>query len=178
MTMGFGRIAAIIGAAVGLLSVILSLILPELFCWYSYTITNMISSNKSGYYLTGFGTTSTIPYSTAISGIALLELIGGFIVILGAIICIVGVSKESKKIGSIGGILILLGPVLLLVDFLFGIGAYFGINEYHEYVAFIQTIPSNESILWGTFIRISWRNLFHPSHRLSLWFPGAIRNWF
>ena len=130
--MGFGRIAAIIGAAVGLLSVILSLILPELFCWYSYTITNMISSNKSGYYLTGFGTTSTIPYSTAISGIALLELIGGFIVILGA--------------------MILLGPVLLLVDFLFGIGAYFGINEYHEYVAFIQTIPSNESILWGTFI--------------------------
>jgi len=143
--MGFGRIAAIIGAIVGLLSVILSLILPELFCWYSYTITNIFSLNKSGYYLSGFGTTITIPYSSAISTIALLELIGGFLVIGGAIICIVGVTKESKKIGSIGGILILLGPVLLLVDFLIGI------SEYYEMVAFIQTIPANESILWGTF---------------------------
>ncbi len=142
--MGFGRIAAIIGAVVGLLSVILSLLLPELFCWYSYTVTNTTSLNKSGYYLTGFGTTISIPYSTAISGIALLELIGGFLVIGGAIICIVGVTKESKKIGSIGGVLILLGPVLLLADFLIGI------SEYYEYVAFIQSIAANKNILWDT----------------------------
>ena len=141
--MGFGRIAAIIGAIVSLLSVILSLILPELFCWYSYIVSSI--SSKSGYYLSGFGTTITIPYSSAISTVALLELIGGFLVIGGAIICIVRVTKEDKKIGSIGGVLILLGPVLLLVDFLIGI------SEYYEYVAFIQTIPANESILWGTF---------------------------
>ena len=142
--MGAGRIAAIIGAAVGLLSVILSLILPELFCWYSYTVVNTTSLNKSGFYLTGFGTTTSIPYSTAISGIALLELIGGFLVILGAIVCIVGVTKEENKIGAIGGILILIGPVLLLADFLIGI------SEYYEYVAFIQSIDPNKSILWDT----------------------------
>ncbi len=142
--MGFGKIVAIIGAAIGLLSVILSFLLPELFCWYSYTVTNIISSNKSSYYLTGFGTTISIPYSTAISAIALLELIGGFLVILGAIVCIVGVTKESKKIGSIGGILILLGPVLLLADFLIGI------SEYYEQVEFIQSIATNKNILWDT----------------------------
>lgn len=144
MTMGFGKIAAIIGASVGMLSVILSLLLPELFCWYSYTVTHEISLIKSGYYLTGFGTTISIPSSTAISGIALLELIGGFLVVLGAVTCIVGVSKESKKIGSIGGILILLGPVLLLMDFLIGI------SEYYEYVEFIQSIIPNKSILWDS----------------------------
>ena len=41
-------------------------------------------------------------------------------VIVGSIMCIIGGAAESKPLGIIGGILIIVGPLLLIVDLIIG----------------------------------------------------------
>ncbi len=139
--MGFGKVVSIIGAALGLSSIILSFIFPQWFSWFKHEVVNI--TVVQGYYLTGFGTTNAIPPSGAISSIAILELIGGILVVLGSIICIVGITKETKKLGLIGGILILLGPILLVTDFLLVM------SEYAQWVDFYQIVPGS-NIFWDS----------------------------
>ena len=83
--------------------------------------------SEGAYYLTGFGTTSAIPPSSLITELAILETIGGSMVILGSILCIVAAVKESKGIGVLGGLLMLLGPILLVIDFLVGMSEFAGV---------------------------------------------------
>jgi len=139
--MEFGKSISIIGAIVGLLSIFLGFISPEFFSWYKFEATSAAVSY--GFYLTGFGTTTAIDSVNPISEMAILELIGGISVILGAIACIVGITKESKKFGFIGGILMLLGPILLLTDFLIVL------SEYAEYIDFYQIMPDS-NMFWDS----------------------------
>ena len=121
--MGFGKVLAIIGAIVGLASIILSFIMPELFSWYRYEISGWGSSG--GYYLTGIGTIIDIGNTFSME-ISILGVVGGILVITGSILCIVATVKESKKMGVLGGLLMLLAPLLLVIDFLIGMSELAG----------------------------------------------------
>lgn len=139
--MGFGKAVAIIGAVLGLASIILSFILPQWFSWFKLEVFN--PSFVGGYYITGLGTISTIPPSSAdITSLATLELIGGILVIFGSIICIVGITKGSKIIGLIGGILMLLGPILLISDFLMVV------SRFAQYIDYYHIVTGN-NLFWG-----------------------------
>lgn len=135
-----GRVFILIGVILGLLSLLLGFILPELFCWYRFEMNNM--GITSGWYLTGFGTVITKGYIAPL-GLSVVELIGGIVVIVGVILCIVGATKESKIPGIIGGIMILLGPILAIFDLLIGIS---GLAE--AMGLFVDW--TDGSIFWGT----------------------------
>ena len=122
--MGFGKVLTIIGAIVGLASILLSFIFPELFSWYRYEVSGMGSSG--GWYLTGIGSVIDIG-NTSPYGLSILGVIGGTLVILGSILCIVATVKESKGIGVLGGLLMLLAPLLVVIDFLVGMSELAGV---------------------------------------------------
>ncbi|MFX0041976.1 MAG: hypothetical protein ACFE8L_03600 [Candidatus Hodarchaeota archaeon] len=112
--MGKGRIIAIIGAAVGITSVLLSLLLPHLFSWYHYDIDS--PGGHFGMYLTAFGSViDDMPYPVSLD-MAMFVLIGGILVLAGAGLCIVGGATEMKVLGIIGGILMIVGPAMLVLD--------------------------------------------------------------
>ena len=140
--MGAGKVLAIIGAILGLGSIALSFILPAIFGWYRLELSSM--GLTFGMYFSGIGfviTTGGLPGR----GLAFIELIGGVLVIIGAILGIIGAAKESKGAGIVGGILILLGPLVLIIDLLVISGA--------DFSALIQLLggPSGVSALWGSF---------------------------
>ena len=122
--MKIGKIIVIIGAIIGLASILLSFISPELFSWYRYEVSGWGSSG--GWYLTGFGTVTDIGNTTPMN-LAILEVLGGSMVILGSILCIVATVKESKGMAFLGGLLMLLGPLLLIIDFLVGMSELAGV---------------------------------------------------
>lgn len=115
--MKIGKIIAIIGAIIGLASIFLSFIAPELFSWYRYEITGI--GGSGGYYLTGFGTVIDLG-NTSTKEISILGVIGGCLVIIGSILCIVATVKETKGMGVLGGVLMLIAPILLVIDFIVG----------------------------------------------------------
>jgi len=124
--MKVGKIIAIIGAVIGLASIILSFIVPELFSWYRYEVSGMGTSG--GWYLTGFGTVTDIG-NTSTMEISILGVIGGCLVILGSILCIVATVKESKGMGVLGGASMLIAPILLVIDFIVGMSELAGVIQ-------------------------------------------------
>ena len=121
--MGAGKIIAIIGAIVGILSVLLGLLLPELFSWYRLDVP------MGGLYLTGFGTNIADPSPSPVDEIAMLVLIGGILVIAGAVACVIGAFAEKKILGILGGLLMIVGPLLLLVDIMMGMSEFMEFME-------------------------------------------------
>jgi len=112
-----GKVLAIIGAAVGLLSVLLGLAIPALFCWFRFDVSGAVTG---GLYLTGFG---TVMDEGVIAGyysfdMVMLVLIGGILVLVGAGLCITGAITEMKLFGIIGGIAMIVGPLLLVAEFM------------------------------------------------------------
>lgn len=113
--MGLGRYVTVIGAIIGILTVGISLVLPELLAWWRLEVVN--GGIIDGYYLTGLG--GVVIRGTLIERDASIPgLIGGIAVIVGAILCIICAITELKTLGFFGGILMLTGPVLLYIDFL------------------------------------------------------------
>ncbi len=111
--MGKGRVVAIIGAAIGIASVLLGFAMPALFSWYHYEISG--GGTTIGLYLTAFGGF----IEDGVTGpdeIVMLVLIGGILVLAGAALCIVGAITEMKPLGIIGGIAMILGPLFLIFD--------------------------------------------------------------
>lgn len=152
--MGAGKIIALIGAIVGLVSVVLSFIAPQIFSWYRIEISML--GVTGGYYITGIGTFSAVLVPPLPDGIAILELIGGIVLIIGAVVCIIGAAKELKAAGIIGGILILLGPLLLIIDLLIGI------SDFGLIIDMITGVPGTaDTLFWGSFspapgVLLSW----------------------
>lgn len=117
--MGKGKNIAIAGGAIGIASVLLSLVFPTYFSWYRREIqeeTLWVSYDISaGLYLTALG----ILLENGITGpdeIVTLVLIGGVMVLAGAGLCLFAGIKEIKPFGIIGGILMILGPLMLIFD--------------------------------------------------------------
>ena len=108
------------GSIIGLLSILLSIAFPQYLNWY-YVERILWSSNDScGIYLTGIGVLLATENAPSIFVISLLELFGGILVLHGSMAYIISSFKELKRTGMIGGILILLGPFLFLIDLLMG----------------------------------------------------------
>ncbi|MFX1410531.1 MAG: hypothetical protein ACFFA6_09275 [Promethearchaeota archaeon] len=108
-----GKVLAIIGATVGVVCVLFSLVVPGLFSWYCQRVSS--GGSSANLYLTPFGTFVGDDFPEP-DEIVSLVLIGGILVLAGASLCIVGVAKEMKSFGIIGGILMILGPTLLVFD--------------------------------------------------------------
>lgn len=140
--MGKGRVVAIIGIALGAASVLLSLAMPVFFAWYRLVlITPAVTTDLN---LTGFGTVIADPSPGPIEEIAMLVLIGGILVLAGAAVCIVGVLTEQKILGIIGGIAMIVGPLLLVADLLLIM------SDFAEYMHTNWADPLNKSIFFGT----------------------------
>jgi len=149
--MGAGKIIALIGAFLSLLSVLLSIFLPEFFSWYSIKSSGFGITGEI--YLTGFGTFIIKGAFPSTNEIWVLELIGGIFVTLGAILCIVGIVKKSKAAGIIGGIWILLGPIIFFVHILSNMNDFTGIVE-------ALGVGTGVNVFWGSTsisgVSISW----------------------
>ena len=135
------KVIALIGAILGVLSVVLSFVLPEWFGWYRYVA---ISTGPGpSWFLTGFGTGILAPPPVPDTGIAIWVLIGGIVLIIGAFLLTIGAFKESKTLGVIGGLLMLVGPLLLIVEVLIGTG------DFIEFVGLFNG-ESGFALLWGS----------------------------
>lgn len=138
--MGAGKALALIGAVVALITLALSFVVPNFFGWYRVEASML--GMTAGVYFTGLGTLVSVPAGFT-GGMEIFVLIGGILLIVGAIACIIGGVKESKAAGIIGGFLILLSPLILIINLLIGTG---------EFAAMIQLLggPAGASVLWGS----------------------------
>jgi len=155
-----GKTIVIVGAVVGLLSIFLSFILPQYFGWYRIE-GSVGGSVVIGLYITGLGTITTIGPPGGPSGIVILELIGGIIFMVGAILCIIGVLlpmfyKEIKALNNVGGILMLVAPLFLIIDVQIISGP-----EFRDFISTLAGSPTAVSMFWGS-IRVG---------------PDAVINW-
>ena len=152
--MGAGKVLALIGAIIALVSVALSFIAPAIFGWYRIEISSL--GITAGVYITGIGSLVVVPATLPVQGLAIFELIGGVLLIIGAIICIIGALKESKVAGIIGGVMILLGPIILILDLLLSFGGFTELIE-------LLGGPAGTNAFWGSItivgppdVLISW----------------------
>lgn len=139
MNMAYARQIAVIGAIIGILSVLLGLLSPEWFSWYRVNIPSPISA----FYLTGFGTAVFIDFAHQIDEIAILVLIGGILVIVGAVECLTSALLKNKVVGILGGLLMIVGPLLLLVDIMMGV------SEFMQYMEYYTSGKSGAELLFG-----------------------------
>jgi len=156
--MGKGKIIAIVGAVIGALSVVLSLVLPELFGWYRTHVS--VLGVEAGYYLHGFGifdasNSALLPMPPGVDEMVLLVMIGGILMIAGAVVCVLGAFVENKIFGILGGLLMIVGPILLLVDIMTGM------SEFIEFVELFTGADSGIGLIFGTEspapgVTISW----------------------
>jgi len=139
-----GSILAIIGAIVGLISILLSFLVPQYFGWYRIEVSSG-GSILGGIYITGFGTIVTVPPGGPIQ-IATLVLIGGILLIIGAILCIIGVVIKRKTPISVGGILMIVTPLLLTLDVQIISGDFF--------LSVLNLLggPTSASMIWGSYV--------------------------
>ena len=124
----------IVGGLFGLLGVIFSMTLPELFCWYKieYFIERVGSDYEYGIYLTGLGSLILSGNAPSLIILCLTGLIGGIGLISGSMLAIINSRLRSKRIGWISGGLILIGPILLLIDLLIGMSAFLSVIDLTE----------------------------------------------
>jgi hypothetical protein len=140
--MGAGKVISIIAAALAIIVIALSFVVPNFFGLYRIEFTTM--GYTIGVYITGIGTFASTGGLPPIGDIAIFELIGGILVIVGAVLCIVAAIKEMKVVGIIGGVLILLGPLILIIDMLAGM------SDFATLIALLGG-PTGANPLWGSF---------------------------
>lgn len=140
--MGAGKSICIVGAIIAAVTLILSFIVPQYFGWYRIEGTSL--GVTMGFYFTGLGTLAVVP---AIPYFALdyLQLIGGIALIIGIILCIVAAVKEMKTAGIVGGILILVSPLMLIIDLAVSASGF---------ATLIASMggPAGASVFWGSFL--------------------------
>ncbi|MFX1456305.1 MAG: hypothetical protein ACFFDB_13105 [Promethearchaeota archaeon] len=130
--LGISRIVMLIAIIISVLSILLSLVLPELAGWYRFTVDNP-ATWLSNYYLTGLGTYICNVDITCTNTIAFIGLFGGILVLLGSAVSLVAIVRNSKIFTIIGGIIMFLGPFLLIIEVLTGIDYFNGIlSNYHS----------------------------------------------
>ena len=120
--MGAGKILAIIGGVLGVLSVVLFYIAPDLL-----NLWRLDAPLTVRVYIGGFGAWSgewlAIPFPIEYSGDIILMIIGVLIIGGGVITSIAGV-VESKVVGILGSVILLAGPTLLLIELIAKLGVF------------------------------------------------------
>jgi hypothetical protein len=120
--MGARKVFAIIGGVLGILSVVLYYIAPELLSLWRIDAGVVMSV-----YIGGFGTWSgifvTIPFGFEYSGDILLMIVS-LLIIGGSVLTFIAGLKGSKTVGILGGLILLAGPILLLVELITKSGVF------------------------------------------------------
>ncbi len=144
--MGNGKFVAIIGGIIGIVFVLLSLVGGKFLSWYQFSgeIVGIYGSSSGGLYLTAFGDIISDPTGGPEFEIATLVLLGGIMVLAGAGLCIVGGATEKKPLGIIGGILMILGPMMIIFDL---VGE---VSEFSEYINDLST-AYDSNVFFGSF---------------------------
>ena len=139
--MGAGKIIAIIGGVLGILSVVLFFALPEIFSFWQ------LSGGGGGMYLGGFGHwdgTAGLVYAedTLLTIIFVLIIAGGAIAIVGGLI-------ENKVAGALGGLLMIVGPILFIVALVMELGDF-------ELLAALISGIGGDTLLFGSAAGVNW----------------------
>lgn len=140
--MGAGKIISLIAAVLALVVIALSFVVPNIFGLYRIEFT--LLGMTMGVYITGIGTFMSTGGLPPLGDIAIFELVGGILVIVGCVALIIGAVKEMKAAGIIGGVLVLLGPLLLIIDMLIGL------SDFATLIAMLGG-PAGATPLWGSF---------------------------
>ncbi|MFX1410532.1 MAG: hypothetical protein ACFFA6_09280 [Promethearchaeota archaeon] len=138
-----GKVLAIIGAVIGILSVVLAFAMPALFSWYHIDLSG--AGYSGGLYVTAFGGIMEEGIlSSPTDEIITLVLIGGILVLAGAALCIVSALTELKPLGLIGGILMILGPLFLIFDLM---------GQMSEFAEFMDSLATayDSNVFFGSF---------------------------
>ena len=139
--MGAGRIIAIIGGVLGILSIALFYVFPGLFSlWRIYGGGDSINIGGFGSIA---GTILGVDYGPESADDIILLLIG-VLLVAGGVVAIVGGAVEVKFVGIIGGLIMLAGPIILSVELLLEIGFFEGFA------------PPGESLLFGSIGGVNW----------------------
>jgi len=141
--MGKGKIIAIIGGILGILSVVLFYVLPDIFSFWHFV------GGGAGLYLGGFGFWDGTGMDPEYAEDILLLII--FVVIVaGGAIAIIGGLIENKVAGILGGILMLAGPILLIVALATEMG------DFKDLAAIIEFATGEKGLLFGSFGPLDW----------------------
>lgn len=143
--MGAGKIIAIIGSVVGIISVALYYVLPEIFCFWRLDATPAL-----GIFLGGFGSSfgevggieQEIQYSEEI-----ILLLVGVVVVAGGALTLIGAFLENKVLAILGGIAMIVGPILLSIALFLEIG---------DFEAVAAMLPSGENLFFGSYMGGDW----------------------
>lgn len=143
--MGAGKIIAIIGGILGILSVVLYHIMPDLFNFWRIDGGPMFSIT-----LGGFGFTSGWFMGVQIAPVYaedIFLLIIAILIVAGGVLALVGGLVENKAVGILGGIVLLAGPILLIVALLLQLGSFADLA---------LLFPPGESLLFGSLPGVNW----------------------
>ena len=114
--MGAGKIIAIIGGILGILSVALFYVFPEIFSFWQ------LSGGGAGMYLGGFAYWSDAGDFAYTEDILLLIIF--ILIVAGGVIAIIGGLAENKVAGALGGLLMLIGPIILIIALAIELGDF------------------------------------------------------
>ena len=121
--MGAGKVFAIIGGILGALSVLLYYAAPEIFCLWRLNAPLVPLKLYFGGFGANSGELGAIPFPPEYSGDIILMIVG-VLIISGSVLAFIAGIAESKKIGILGGIILLAGPILLLVALIAKMGVF------------------------------------------------------
>lgn len=123
--MGAGRIIAIIGGIIGILSIALFFVLPEIFCFYRMEVTSIFGDVSTYLGGPGFasGTLMGVPYPPRlVANNDIFLILTGVLTLAGGIITLIGGAVNKKVVGIIGGLILLGGPLLLIASLFLELG--------------------------------------------------------
>ena len=138
--MGLGKVLAIIGGVLGVLSVVLYYLNSEILSFWRLDAGALLK-----FFLGGFGSLSgemaTIPFPAEYSGDFFFTIVS-VLIIGGSVLTFIAGITENKTVGILGGIIFLAGPILLLFEIITKIGVF-------ESMAAVW-LPG-ENLLFGSF---------------------------
>lgn len=144
--MGAGKIIAIIGGILGILTVALFYVLPEIFSfWRLETPVGDLFLGGFGF-ATGTGLFESDPEYTE----DILLLITFTLVVAGGALAIIGGLIESKVFGILGGIIMLAGPIFLLI------GLFMELGDFEDLANIIDFLVGGEGLIMGSEGGVEW----------------------
>lgn len=143
--MGAGKFIAIIGGILGILSVALFYVLPEIFSFWR------LETPLGDLFLGGFGFRAGTGLFDSDPEYAedILLLIVFTLSVAGGAIAIIGGLIESKGVGILGGIIMLAGPIFLLIALFIEIGDF-------EDLAIVIASFGGEGLIMGSAGGAEW----------------------
>ena len=145
--MGAGKIIAIIGGILGILSIALYHILPEFFCLW-----RLDGGVALKVWLGGFGFTGGEQGGSGLDpeyAEEILFLIIAILIVAGGALAIIGGIVENKLIGILGGVAMLAGSITFIV------GAFIEFGPFEDLAALIGTF-GGENLLFGSAGGANW----------------------